>query len=220
MDYADENCGVAVFSHHIILMDMNRLLCLALVELIVCSANLAWAGGTVVAWGDDRNGRTNVPAGLTDVVAIAAGDEIGVALQNNGLVTVWGSAFIPTCTLSNAVAITAGELCCLAVEANGTVAASGYYWNNDWSWVPMTVPDGLTNVVSIAAGRYSVLALRADGTVVAWGNDYYGQIDIPAGLSNVVAIADGSSDSLALRADGTVVAWGQIALARPMFLPA
>lgn len=40
--------------------------------------------GTIVAWGDNSGGRTNVPAGLTGVQAIAAGANDTVALKNDG----------------------------------------------------------------------------------------------------------------------------------------
>ncbi len=38
-------------------------------------------GGTVVAWGSDSFGQTKVPAGLSGVVAIAAGVSHTVALK-------------------------------------------------------------------------------------------------------------------------------------------
>ncbi len=38
-------------------------------------------GGTVVAWGYNGNGQTTVPAGLSGVVAIAAGEYHTVALK-------------------------------------------------------------------------------------------------------------------------------------------
>ena len=47
--------------------------------------------GTVVAWGDDSAGQTDVPAGLTGVVAVAAGDEFSLALKSDGTVVGWGA---------------------------------------------------------------------------------------------------------------------------------
>src|ERR1035437_220435 len=47
--------------------------------------------GTVVAWGYNAYGQTNVPAGLSGVVtAIAAGGYHTVALKTNGTVVAWG----------------------------------------------------------------------------------------------------------------------------------
>ncbi len=47
--------------------------------------------GTVVAWGDNGSGQTRVPAGLSGVVAIAAGGFHTVALKEDGTVVAWGS---------------------------------------------------------------------------------------------------------------------------------
>src|SRR5438270_11803953 len=48
--------------------------------------------GTVVAWGSD----TNVPAGLSGVVAISAGQGYSLALRADGTVIAWGqSAPVP-----------------------------------------------------------------------------------------------------------------------------
>ena len=46
--------------------------------------------GTVVAWGDNDYGQTNVPPGLTNVVAIAGGDAHSLALKSDGTVVAWG----------------------------------------------------------------------------------------------------------------------------------
>jgi len=40
--------------------------------------------GTVVAWGYNDEGDTNVPSGLSNVVAVAAGEIQSLALQANG----------------------------------------------------------------------------------------------------------------------------------------
>ena len=105
---------------------MNRLLCLAAIALMACSANCVWAGGTVIAWGYDRLVRRNVPAGLSNVVEIAGGDENSVALQSNGTVIVWGN-IASAGTLNNPVAIAARGQFGLALQTDGTVAAWGYY---------------------------------------------------------------------------------------------
>jgi hypothetical protein len=44
----------------------------------------------VVVWGDNTFGQTNVPADLTNLVAIAAGDFHTLALQADGNVVGWG----------------------------------------------------------------------------------------------------------------------------------
>ena len=70
-------------------------------------------GGTVVAWGDNGNGQTTVPAGLGGVVAIAAGEYHTVALKQDGTVVAWGKYSSGQTTvpagLSGVVAIAAGQ---------------------------------------------------------------------------------------------------------------
>ena len=49
-------------------------------------------GGTVVALGNTNQGLlSTVPAGLSGVVAMAAGDHHGVALKQDGTVVAWGN---------------------------------------------------------------------------------------------------------------------------------
>jgi hypothetical protein len=67
----------------------------------------------VVAWGDDSQGQCSVPAGLTNVVALAGGGGHSLALQADGTVVAWGADWNGQCdlppTLSNVVGIGAGE---------------------------------------------------------------------------------------------------------------
>ena len=49
--------------------------------------------GTVVAWGWNYYGQCNVPSGLNNVVAIAAGGWHTVALLRDGKVAVWGMQY-------------------------------------------------------------------------------------------------------------------------------
>ena len=67
---------------------------------------------SVVAWGRDNVGQTKVPAGLSGVVAIAAGGWHTVALKQDGTVVAWGynssgQTTVPA-GLSGVVAIAAG----------------------------------------------------------------------------------------------------------------
>ncbi len=172
------------------------------------------SNGTVMAWGDNERGQLGdgsmsgpdhcyteqeptqcstspVPvSGLSEVTAIAAGQNYNLALLRNGTVMAWGSNGW-------------GEL------GDGTIS-----WGGD---VPAPVI-GLSGVKAIAAGGGNSLALLSNGTVMAWGANEFGQLgdgtltqsDVPvavSGLSGVSAIAVGGA-SLALRDDGTVMAWG------------
>jgi hypothetical protein len=169
----------------------------------------ASASGTVVAWGDNSRGQTDVPAGLSDVTAISAGAWHNLALKSDGTVVAWGcgSYAYGQCTvpagLSGVTAVDAGQWHSLALKSDGTVVAWG---RNDLG--QLNIPSGLSGVTAIAAGLDYSLALKSDGTVVGWGWNALGQLNIPTGLSGVTAIAAGATHSLALKSDGTVVAWG------------
>ncbi|HZQ45592.1 MAG TPA: immunoglobulin domain-containing protein [Verrucomicrobiae bacterium] len=160
------------------------------------------SGGTVVAWGYGGDGETNVPSGLTNVIAIASGGWHGMALNANSTVVDWGLETGPA--LTNVVAIAAGaDPNGLALLNNGTLVS----WGGNDDGVS-AIPPGLNNVVAIAAGYGHSVAVKSDGTVVAWGDNSSGQTNVPPGLSNVVAVSAGEFHSLALKNDGTVVGWG------------
>ncbi len=163
--------------------------------------------GTVVVWGDNSQGQTNVPASLSNAVAVAGGVVDSLALRSDRTVTVWGSNVygqtnVPP-DLTNAVAAASGSYHCLALRDDGNPVA----WGSD-DHSQTNIPAGLSNVVAIAGGQFHSLALKNDGTVLAWGNNAEGETNVPPGLTNVVAIAAGYSHNLALKDDGTVVAWG------------
>lgn len=46
--------------------------------------------GTVAGWGLSAHGETNPPAGLSNVMRIAAGNEFSLALKNDGTLVSWG----------------------------------------------------------------------------------------------------------------------------------
>jgi hypothetical protein len=165
--------------------------------------------GTVVAWGLDAQGESDVPAGLSGVTAVSAGGLFSLALKSDGTVVGWGygpaGATVPS-GLTGVTAISAGSRSALALTSDGNVVAWGS--NGDGELDVPALPAGLTYTAVSSGGGFSV-ALRSDGTVVAWGDDGVGQTDVPMGLSGVVAISAGYSDTLALKSDGTVVAWGE-----------
>jgi len=181
--------------------------------------------GTVWTWGSNSNGvlgnenisgSSSVPvqvitdgetgAALTDIKAIAAGDEHSLALKEDGTVWAWGSK------------------------------RYGQLGDGESSWTSSKVPvqvitdsetgAALTDIKAIAAGDKHSLALKEDGTVWAWGKNNYGQLgngsteessipvqvmvdpEIGTVLTDVKAIAAGQGHSFALKNDGTLWAWG------------
>src|SRR5690554_3223104 len=110
--------------------------------------------GTVEAWGNTANGRTNVPTALSSPVkgeAIAGGSSHSLALKSDGTVEAWGNnnngqSTVPD-GLSGVSAIASGYSHSLALKSDGTVVAWGWNLNGQ-----RTVPVGLSGVVAIAAG--------------------------------------------------------------------
>ena len=171
--------------------------------------------GTVVAWGWNESGQTNVPVGLSGVVAIAAGTYHTVALKQDGTVVAWGGNSDGQTTvpagLSGVVAIAAGYVHTVALKSDGTVVAWGAGTTSTGvypEYGQSTVTVGLSGVTAIAAGAYHTVALKSDGTVVAWGRNESEQTNVPVGLSGVVAIGAGGYHTVAVKSNGTVLAWG------------
>jgi len=163
--------------------------------------------GVVVAWGDNLNGQSTIPNGLTRVVQVSAETYHSIALKSDGTVVAWGDNLVGETNippgLTNVVQVSAGDSFSVALKNDGTVVAWG--WN---SYGQTNIPLGLSNVVQVDAGYLHTLALKSDGTVVAWGWNPNGETTVPVGLTNVVQVSAGDDYSLALKSDGTVVAWG------------
>jgi hypothetical protein len=123
------------------------------------------ADGTVVGWGYNNYSQSSVPAGLSRVVAIAAGANHSLGALADGTVVAWGWNIYGQTTvppnLTNTVAIAAGDFHSLALRSDGTVVAWG--WNN---YGQTNTPAALSNVVAIAAGGSQNLALIGDGSPV------------------------------------------------------
>lgn len=141
--------------------------------------------GTVIAWGAE-----DAPSGLTNITAVAAGENHSLALGRDGIVIGWGDNG--------------------SGEATGVAASYPPY---DSTGRVMVAGQVLSNAVAIAAGnefgligsecRYSI-ALKRDGTVVTWGEIRQKPAEPPGGLSNVVAIAAGQGFCLAITTNSAV----------------
>lgn len=161
----------------------------------------------VLAWGDNTGGQTNIPAGIDDAVAIAAGDFHSILLRQDGSLMGWGyngdgQAVAPTSTL-RFVSIASGAAHNLAILENGSVIG----WGRNESG-QTTIPAAVQAPLMVAGGDSHSLALLSAGTVVGWGDNSFGQVSGAVGLTGIRAIAAGRNHDLALRGNGTVAAWG------------
>jgi alpha-tubulin suppressor-like RCC1 family protein len=166
------------------------------------------ADGTVVAWGRNDFGECDVPADLTDVIAIAAaGGGTSLALKADGTVISWGQEVI--IKTHNAIAVSAGG-CGSIIVLNEYGDASVYSNTAYYPSTPVRVGRGFK---AVAAGtRGGGLGLRKDATVVSWTyvdpipwSYYY----VNEGPGNVLAIAMGQyyDFRMALAADGSLEVW-------------
>ncbi len=167
------------------------------------------ADRTVVAWGLNTYGQTDIPPGLTNVAAIASGRLHSLALKTDGTLVGWGrgGTNIPG-GMSNVVAISAGPAGNnLALKADGT--AVGWGFRRDQTAAFAT----LSNIVSISAGDdwsyESWLALKDNGDVISC-SPWTGATSKVQSNTIAIACSIGTDHhiSLALKANGTVTGWG------------
>jgi alpha-tubulin suppressor-like RCC1 family protein len=142
------------------------------------SFNLALdTAGRVWGWGDNYSGQigvevpigagggddygTNTPvlvSGISNVIAIAAGEAHSIALTADKRVWTWGD------------------------NLDGELGRSDT--NGGYDPLPAPVP-GLSNVVAIAGGDEFTLAVKSNGQVFAFGNNSNGQLGMNTGGSSV-----------------------------------
>src|SRR5437763_17068603 len=88
-------------------------------------SRISFAETSFVGWGNNFNEELNIPADLTNAVAVAAASRHSIALRNDGTVVAWGGKFLgeprPPAGLSNVVAVSAGLNYGLALRLDGTV---------------------------------------------------------------------------------------------------
>ena len=160
-------------------------------------------GGTVIAWGDSRDGMNEVPRGLSNVVSIAVGNAHCAAVQQDGRVVAWGEKAIVARVIAGTsnllvetivpgpfysdYAITkdgrVAEIYTQGLQIGDSLVTNVVHGETfivnpllDYQFI-----EGLSNVVSIAVGTWftgarHTLALKRDGTVFGWGNDLGGNV--------------------------------------------
>ena len=151
-------------------------------------------------------GETNVPANLSNVVAVAADMGVSLAVKSDGTWVGWGRNNYLQVTnipyIHNLVDIAAGRWNVVALKDDGTLIR----WGNN-SFGCLHYSQG--KVVAISSAGDERLFLTSDGRV----HGYWGSIlgfsskPVPAELTNIVSICAGPTRNAALRRDGTAVWW-------------
>ena len=110
-----------------------------------------------------RSGAVVGPAGLANVVGIAAGEFHSLAIKSDGTVVAWGKSDGGECTpptgLSGVSKVAAGSNYSLALKTDGTLVI--------WPAAEITnpirsIPVNATQITGIAAGSSHALALRSE----------------------------------------------------------
>ncbi|WP_110206561.1 RCC1 domain-containing protein [Nocardioides daejeonensis] len=148
------------------------------------------ADGTVVAWGANADGQTDVPGDLDDVVKVVAGDEHSYALRADGTVVGWGRNQFQQVTMPAAVGepgsvvdIAARGAGGLALMSDGSLVSWGQQatvgFGAKYNLPPASLAD--KNVTRIAASNTGAnLAIDDTGAITTWGSTR--PDDVPADL--------------------------------------
>jgi alpha-tubulin suppressor-like RCC1 family protein len=149
----------------------------------------ALATGAVDCWGADSSDTPTAIPGVSEAVAVAAG-EAECALLSSGHVECWNQekkVLEEVGYLSNAVAIGAGGDHNCALLSTGAVECWGGNDNGDsdnsgdgssLNYSPNAEPAIITNATSVAAAGFESCAVVPGGTVECWGNDEGAQLGI------------------------------------------
>jgi peptide/nickel transport system permease protein len=132
--------------------------------------------GTVQAYGQSNEIRTELPDNLTDgsifVKDIAVTMYNAIALDDKGSIHVWGSktnfvddVHVPANARNNIRSVHAGNSHVAVVTNDGKV----YAWGEN-QIQQATVPNNLNNVEKLFVTSYQNYAVKEDGQIVAFGN--------------------------------------------------
>jgi hypothetical protein len=155
---------------------------------------------TVVAWGSNDFGESDVPAGLNNVIQIDAGDDWSAALKSDGTVVAWGQnnygqTDVPG-DLTDVVEIACGGYHMVALKSDGSIVAWG---RNNYGQTG--TPTTLGTVEKIAAGGQHTMVLQTNGVLLAWGDNDNEQTTIPGVYDDIAQIACGWQSTLLLLTD-------------------
>ncbi|RKR79624.1 RCC1 domain-containing protein [Marinobacter nauticus] len=158
--------------------------------------------GTVACWGSNYWGQLDVPAGLTDVVAIACSFYNVYALKSDGTIVAWGYSG------NNAKNVPPGLTGVIGVASTGYGGIALIDDGTIVTWGSTSGSTSATDIAQTSGGYDHGLAVTSEGQVVTWGDTGNGKRTVPAGLTEAVLVKAGAEHSLGLGSDGTVYAWG------------
>ena len=145
-------------------------------------------------------GQCDLPDGLSNIQAVAAGVRHSMALRYDGSITCWGcdeaACDVPPEFAQGGsddppadppVAIAAGDGFCLVLLESGTIACWGETDEHQVCEIPEEAQDPANPPVRILASGTACVAILQDNTFVRWGGEIFGPID---GLPDGAIVAD------------------------------
>ncbi len=182
--------------------------------------------GKVYSWGSLAVTKAvtlaDIPQAVKDarITDIAVGYDHAVAMDDKGLMYVWGNTRNNQADFPKAikdamqagdhldiVQLEAGNQFSLALSADGTL----YIWGNGNLNDIKLKKEYQGNVAKVSVNINNYLLLTKDGAAVYGGFQTSAYSAVPAGLdSGVVDIASTAMTNAALKEDGSVVIWGNV----------
>ena len=155
--------------------------------------------GSIVCWGSNGDGQTNVPAGIYSHVS--AGGMHTCGLKSDGSLVCWGSNEFGQATVpaGSYTQVSAGGLHTCGLKSDGSIVCWG-----DNSQGQTTVPAG--SYTQVSAGYGHTCGLKSDGSLVCRGYNSDGQTNVPIG--SYTQVSAGGSHTCGLKSDGSIVCWG------------
>jgi len=176
--------------------------------------------GTVYAWGNDRLGIIRIADSVRgkNIVAIQAGYQVTVALDDQGTLHFWGNEnnyhFRPGDNQGNFSDFAINISTVIAMTKDGDVVTLTQA-DSAFTRIPDRVHG---NTIDIATTDDVAAALLRDGTVVTWGTTHLPAIDVPAAIQGrVKAIKGGRTHFTVLLDDGSVFSWGDNAFGQSSY---
>ncbi|MCE2884826.1 MAG: hypothetical protein LW806_08010 [Planctomycetaceae bacterium] len=150
------------------------------------------------------------PAGLRNVVEVAAGAAFFAARRGDGSLACWGDNTFGQCNvpagIGPVISVDAGKNFTVAVRADGSLRA----WGSN-SQGETRVPTNFGPATRVRCGELHTMVLLADGSVRAFGIDAGSPaLAIPRAIGPQPRMAHARGDTTtALCGDGSLLSWGR-----------
>ena len=157
------------------------------------------SSGSVVCWGDNREGQTTPPLG--SFLSISANGSRICGVKEDRTLVCWGhqDPRYGTPPVGSFRSVSVGDLHACGVTSNDSALCWGY--NESGQAGPPK-----ESFTSVSAGGYHTCGVTTEGSAICWGVDYGGRATPPSGSYDYVDA--GQWHTCGVMAGGSVVCWG------------